>query len=81
MLPCGTSYFNKLGCDLNLKVTTVWDRLETNEDSKFKAVDEKPNQYCKWRRRILWSIISKAAERFRRSAVERLASSKSKISF
>ena len=48
MLPCETPYFNKLGCDLSLEVTTVGDRSERNEDNKFKTLDEKPNQYCKW---------------------------------
>ena len=42
MLPCGTPYSNKLGCDLRLEVTTIWDRPERNEDNKLKAVDEKP---------------------------------------
>ena len=46
-LPCGTPYSNKLGCDLSLEVATVSDRPERNEDNKFKAVDEKPNQFCK----------------------------------
>ena len=39
-LPCGTPYFNKLGCDLSLEVTAIWDRPERNEDSKFKVDDE-----------------------------------------
>ena len=43
----------------SLEVTTIWDRPVMNEDSKFKAYDEKPNQYCKRWRRILWSIVSK----------------------
>ena len=81
-LPCGTPYSNKLGYDLSSEVTTIWDRPERNEDSKFKAVDEKPNHCCKRWRRILWSIVSKAAEKSRRrSAEERPASSETKISF
>ena len=74
-LPCGTPYSNKLGCDLTSGVTTTWDRqvLERNEVSKLRAVDETPNQ-CFKRLRILWSIVSKVAERSSSSAVERPAS-------
>ena len=43
MLSYGTPYSNKLGCDLSVEVTAIWDWPERNEDSKFKAVDEKLN--------------------------------------
>ena len=81
-MSCGTSYYNLLGCDLSLEVTTIWDRPERNEDGNFKAVDEKQYQYFKRWRRILWSIVTKAAERStKRSTVEWPASSETKILF
>ena len=77
-LHCGTPYSNTLGCDLKFEVTIT----ERNEDSKLRAVDETPKQFFQRLSRIPRSVVSKAAERSRsRSAVERPASSETKMSF
>ena len=57
---------NRTGCDFELEATTVWKRLVRNDDNDERAEDEIPNQCFKWWSRILWSIVSNAAERSRR---------------
>ena len=67
---------------MTFEATITWDRPKRNENSRLWAVDETPNHFFKRLIRILWSIMSKAAERSRSSwAVERPASSETKISF
>ena len=67
---------------MKFEITTTLDRPERNEDSKFKAVNETPDQFFKRLRRLLWSVVSKAAEKSKSSSlVERPASSETKILF
>ena len=61
---------NRTGCDLDLEATTVWKQLVRNDDNDERAEEVIPNQYFKRWSRILWSIVSNAAERSRRRAVE-----------
>ena len=70
MLPHGTPDSNRTGCNLELEATTVWKRFAKNKENNKRAEDEMPNWCCKWRSRILWSIVLNAAERSRRKAVE-----------
>ena len=61
---------------------TVWDLSDRQEDNKLRAVDDIPNQCCKRWVKILWSIVSKAADRSSsRRAVECPASSEARMLF
>ena len=38
---------NELVWDLDVRLITVWDLSNRNEDNKIRTVEEIPNQYCK----------------------------------
>ena len=81
-LPCGTPYCNKTGLDFDARVITVWDLSDRKEDNKLRAVDDISNQCCKGWVKILWPMLSKAADRSNsRRAVECAASSEARMSF
>ena len=65
MLPCGMLNSNRTG-DFELEAKTVWKRLVRNNDNDKRTEDVIPNQRFKRWSRILWSIVSNAAERSRR---------------
>ena len=82
MLLCGTPYSHRTGWDFDADVITVWDLFDRKEDTKFRAVDEMSEQCCKRWVKILWSIVSEAADRsMSRKAVLWLASSEARVSF
>ena len=81
MLACGMPNSYRTGCDFELDATTVWKRLVRNDDNDERAEDVIMNQCFKRWSRILWSLVSNAAERSIRRVVEWPESIDSKISF
>ena len=74
-------YSNKTGLDFDAGVITVWNLSDRKENNKLRAVDDIPNRCCKRWVKILWSIVSKAADRSSsRWAVECPASSEARMS-
>ena len=81
-LPCGMLNSNRTSSDFELEVTTVWKRLVRNDDdNNERAEDVISNQCFKRWSRILWSVVSNAAERLRRRAKEWPEFKETKISF
>ena len=61
--PRGTPYSNDREEDRLSRTLTLKVRSDTNEVSQFKTVPLMPNQEESRSRRILWSIVSKAADK------------------
>ncbi len=53
---------------------TDWDRSRRYEESRLRAEPEMPNVEVSLASRMLWSIVSKAAERSRRTSAESFCS-------
>ena len=66
VLTCGMPNSKRTGRDFELEATIVWKRLVRNDDNDERAEDVMPSQCFKWWNRILWSIVSNAADRSRR---------------
>ena len=74
--PCGTSQDTDAGTDVCEWTETDWIRPERYDENQSRTVPERPKSCFNLWRRMLWSIVSKAADRSNEARREMFPSSK-----